>query len=312
MPHDRRLGDLETSEGLLRDLYVDLRRRLIEWSSLTHQTPQARMGYVGQHLVSVVTGYPGARSGARGHDLVLPQEAFAEIKTCYRVDQLGYCGKCGSPVANTEEDCPSCGSGEVVRKDDSKWLITIRNSAELDSLFDPTWYYLVLFDFDDFAEQLDINARIWRVDPRRPGFSQCMVDYYFNIKAKSASGAPFNLWPFSPKFYLMRPELIYWSKILESDDVETLVFPGRDVPRLDSVLPLERFAHARTIESSAVASVAKARGVAIDVSKGKRKVFEAFDAASRANGWDAGEVADELAIVTYGDKIAEHREWLPD
>ena len=46
------------------------------------------MGYVGQHLVSVVTGYPGGKSGARGYDLVKDDERHGEIKTCYRVDQV--------------------------------------------------------------------------------------------------------------------------------------------------------------------------------------------------------------------------------
>ena len=76
------LGTVQAAEGVLRDLYVDLRRKLRSWSEVTKQTPQARMGYVGQHLVSAVTGYPGGRSGARGRDLILPNGAHAEIKTC--------------------------------------------------------------------------------------------------------------------------------------------------------------------------------------------------------------------------------------
>lgn len=49
------------------------------------------MGYVGQHLVSVVTGYPGGKSGARGYDLVIDDERHGEIKTCYRVDRPHHC-----------------------------------------------------------------------------------------------------------------------------------------------------------------------------------------------------------------------------
>lgn len=63
------LGTIEASEALIKDLYIDLRAKVNAWSKITQQTPQARMGYVGQHLVSVVTGYPGGKSGARGYDL---------------------------------------------------------------------------------------------------------------------------------------------------------------------------------------------------------------------------------------------------
>lgn len=51
------LGTIEASEQLIYDLYIDLRKKANHWASITHQTAQARMGYVGQHLVSVVTGY---------------------------------------------------------------------------------------------------------------------------------------------------------------------------------------------------------------------------------------------------------------
>ena len=86
-----RLGDVRSSEKLLGDLYIDLRIRVNMWAAVTQQTSQARMGCVGQHLTSVATGFPGGKSGARGRDLVLPNGEYAEIKTCYRVDQLGQC-----------------------------------------------------------------------------------------------------------------------------------------------------------------------------------------------------------------------------
>ena len=57
------LGTVDASKQLIQDLYIDLRKKANQWASITHQTAQARMGYVGQHLVSVVTGYQGGRSG---------------------------------------------------------------------------------------------------------------------------------------------------------------------------------------------------------------------------------------------------------
>lgn len=44
------LGTIEASEALIKDLYIDLRAKVNAWSKITQQTPQARMGYVGQHL----------------------------------------------------------------------------------------------------------------------------------------------------------------------------------------------------------------------------------------------------------------------
>lgn len=106
------------------------------------------MGYVGQHLVSVVTGYPGGKSGARGYDLVIDDERHGEIKTCYRVDQLGSCNACGAVVSSLETECAVCGSTSINRKDDSKWLIAIRNNDEFAKLLDPYRYYFVLFEFE--------------------------------------------------------------------------------------------------------------------------------------------------------------------
>ena len=83
LPHYE-LGTAEASEALIKDLYIDLRAKVNAWSKITKQTPQARMGYIGQHLVSVVTGFPGGKSGARGYDLVMDNGHYGEIKTCYK------------------------------------------------------------------------------------------------------------------------------------------------------------------------------------------------------------------------------------
>ena len=196
------LGTVEASEQLIRDLYIDLRNAVNAWSKITHQTPQARMGYIGQHLVSVVTGYPGGKSGARGYDLVMDAGAYGEIKTCYRVDQLGKCGNCGAAVSSLERQCARCGSVNIIRKDDSKWLIGIRHDQEFSEILDPKRYYFVLFEYEDISDNDNdtIIASIWEVDPRCKGFAYCMIDYYLNIRAKSESSAPFDMWPYRIKF----------------------------------------------------------------------------------------------------------------
>ena len=167
---NRRLGDLASSEQLIQDLYIDLRRRINAWAATTKQTAQARMGYVGQHLVSIVTGYPGGRSGARGKDLIISEIEYGEIKTCYRVDQLGKCKECGSVVAAIEQQCPECHSANIQRNDDSKWLISIRNEDEYSLIIEPAAYFLVLFDFTDLNNPHTIRASIWEVKPEAPWF----------------------------------------------------------------------------------------------------------------------------------------------
>ncbi len=294
------------------------------------------MGYVGQHLTSVVTGYPGGRSGARGHDLELPGERYGEIKTCYRVDQLGACLRCAAPVSSVEYVCPRCGGTEIARKDDSKWLITIRNEDELKTLFDPVAYYLVLFDFsaaevearedaeagaaDDGDVEvvtdrpLDINARIWEVDPRHPGFALCMVDYRFNIQAKSTSGAPFNLWPYSLKFQLMKPLLIYHAVIRADDMIETLLFPRqRGTPERYPVMTFGamRGSH-KNLGNDKLRRFATEQGVAMPPSATRAQLLGSLQGAREARGWTNDWLSHQLAELIYRSGITDHNDALPE
>lgn len=255
-----KLGHVATSERLITELYIDLRRRVNAWASVTKQTAQARMGYVGQHLVSVVTGYPGGRSGARGQDLVISPTEYGEIKTCYRVDQLGRCNDCHTQVAAIEQECPSCGSDNIRRNDDSKWLISIRDVDEYATLLDPSVYYLVLFDFTDLHNPHTIRASIYEVNPLCPGFAYCLIDYYENIRSASRSKAPFNLWPFQMKFDMMRPTLIYRSYIAEDDTITTEQFPGRDSAKPPYRVDLTRYVRSKNLTSEKVSDFARRIG----------------------------------------------------
>lgn len=297
------LGDVESSEALIRELYVDLRRRINAWAAITKQTAQARMGYVGQHLVSIATGYPGGRSGARGKDLVISNTEYAEIKTCYRVDQLGACQDCGSVVASIEFECAGCGSPNIIRKDDSKWLISIRNADEYDRILEPKHYYLVLFEFTDIWTPDTIRASIWQVNPLSPGFAYAMLDYYGNIKAKSASGAPFNLWPYSLKFELMRPCLIYRSYIKSDDTITTEMFPGRDAPLEDTMIDLAEFSQARNLTPAKINVAAVSMGLpAIPIGAKKAMIASLMQQVQDA-GVSPGTLADALAYCLYRPDI---------
>ena len=305
------LGTRNTSERLLSDLYIDLRRRVNNWAAITKQTSQARMGYVGQHLVSVVTGYEGSRSGARGYDLVIGDEEYGEIKTCYRVDQLGKCNTCQSAVASTELRCPVCQSPDLERKDDSKWLITIKHTNEYSKIIDPRYYFLVLFDFLDLNNPDTIRASIWRVDPKSPGFAYCMIDYYENIRSKSQSKAPFNLWPFQLKFELMKPELIYRSYITSDDEITTEIFPG-DTPSIRDAIDLVSLSKSKNLDLTKIATFTEKLGYIGFTPRGKKKnTLSLVQSMIDRDEMDQDIVCDKLAESLYWADIVDRIEFLP-
>ena len=88
-------------EKLLMELVLEPRLKALEWSSITKQTPNMKIGYPGQHLASLITGIEGARTGARGDDL----RDGTEVKSCSRVDQLDTCSSCKNKVLRIESVC---------------------------------------------------------------------------------------------------------------------------------------------------------------------------------------------------------------
>ena len=305
------LGTVEASEHLICDLYIDLRRRVNSWASITHQTAQARMGYVGQHLVSTVTSYHGDRSGARGKDLNLPDDKYAEIKTCYRVDQLGKCKDCNARVASIELSCPKCGSDNLQRKGDSKWLIGIRHEEEFSSILEPEYYYLVLFEFTNLNSPDTIQSSIWKVEPNVPGFALCMIDYYKNIRAASKSKASFNLWPYKLKFDVMRPPLIYRSHITKNDDIITCLFPGRDKSCLHKLKPLREYSRSQNLKKEKVLQFAEYMGCPVNRYRNKAELLDEIQDFIDNTQPNPHTVADNLAKALYQSGIQHHTSALP-
>lgn len=304
------LGTIEASEALIKDLYIDLRTKVNAWSEITQQTPQARMGYIGQHLVSVVTGYPGGKSGARGYDLIISPSEHGEIKTCYRVDQLGSCNKCSAVVSSLETVCSACGSDDINRKDDSKWLISIRTDDEFAKILNPHVYYFVLFEYEDLSDtaQSNIIASIWEVNPKTKGFAYCMIDYYLNIK----DNAPFNMWPYMIKFALTNPKLIYRSKITAFGEICTEVFPTLGNECYDEIKPLPIYSSSKTITADHIKNLIKR----IDDSKrvtglNKKKLLEKLEELRQQQGITNLALCDMLAEEIYLPKIQPKRAQIP-
>lgn len=296
------LGTIEASEALIKDLYIDLRAKVNAWSKITQQTPQARMGYVGQHLVSVVTGYPGGKSGARGYDLVIDDERHGEIKTCYRVDQLGSCNACGAVVSSLETECAVCSSTSINRKDDSKWLKAIRNNDEFAKLLDPYRYYFVLFEFESIydSNNNDIIASIWEVDPKSKGFAYCMIDYYLNIRSQSTSKAPFHMWPHMLKFALTEPTLIYRSKITNDGNIITDVFPSKNNTYSDVLLPLSSYSGSTTISVANIKNVIKKYSPSARVNGlNKEKLLQLLEDIRKNNNITNADLCNKFADEIY-------------
>lgn len=304
------LGTIEASEALIKDLYIDLRKKVNIWSAITMQTPQARMGYIGQHLVSVVTGFPGGKSGARGYDLIMGENKYGEIKTCYRVDQLGSCNRCHNAVSSLETRCAICGSDDIARKNDSKWLISIRNDDEFAKTLKPEKYFFVLFEFAD-TEHNDIDAKIWEVDPKTKGFAYCMIDYYLNIRSHSPSKAAFNMWPHSLKFAITKPKLIYHSVIHNDDRIDTIIFPTNGNTQREPLEQLTNYSQARTITRSTINNIlSRLSGSRINMSK--RRGLERLQNLIDDNTLTNDDLCDLFAEEVYLSLILPVKHLIPD
>lgn len=205
--------NLKLIRELITDLIVKPRNSAIKWSKITNQTPNLKIGYPGQHLASLITGVKGTGTGARGDDL----EDGTEVKSCSRIDQLDTCIKCKSRVLRTQEICPNCGSSDIKRKNDSKWLFTIREQRDIDLLLNEVPRILLLlgdypnFDANDFSKLRFQSFEIWPKHKRHKNFCKIIKNYYNNIylenKKKNSEivPAPKNFWPYQFQFYMSNP-----------------------------------------------------------------------------------------------------------
>jgi len=202
---------------LLQELVLQPRLKALEWSKITKQTPNMKIGYPGQHLASLITGIEGARTGARGDDL----RDGSEVKSCSRVDQLDTCSACKNKVLRIEESCPHCGSDNIKRMDDSKWLFSIKSESELNLLTRQIdRVFLTIADYPNFMSKdfgiIRFQAfEIWVKNPRHRHFKTLMENYYNKIFLEhiklnaSKTPAPKNFWPFSYQFYLCNPVKVF-------------------------------------------------------------------------------------------------------
>lgn len=210
---------------LLEELVTGPRVKALQWSAITHQTPNLKIGYPGQHLASLITGVNGTRTGARGDDLV----DGTEIKSCSRVDQLDTCNDCKEKVLRIEDKCHSCGSVDIKRMADSKWLFSVKSEEELKLLVETIdRVLLIIADYPKFHENNFESIRmqafeIWVKSDRSARFKEIMTNYYQKIFLEhiklnpNKTPAPKNFWPYSFQFYQCAPVKVFSASIEDAN-----------------------------------------------------------------------------------------------
>ena len=210
-------------ENFINDVIITPRRSLRYWSNITNQTPAAKIGYIGQHLASLITGVRGTGSGARGDDLA----DTTEVKSCNKVDQADKCRCCGHRVMRYDVKCPNCGSEDIERKNDSKWLFSIRDEYELNQYKNLNRILLLLMDYpgflnNDFSDIMISAFEIYPKENRMNVFNQLIDNHYKNIyRPKADEGKktnPMNLHPWSFQFYKCNPILVFQCVITDIDN----------------------------------------------------------------------------------------------
>lgn len=245
-----KIGDnRQLIQELLTELVLEPRINALKWSNITHQTPNIKIGYPGQHLASLITGMQGQKTGARGDDL----EDGTEVKSCSRIDQMDKCKECKFPVARSETYCGECGSSNIDRKNDSKWLFTIRSDNDLKLLTEEVPRILLIlgdypnFDSEDY-ETLRFQAfEIWNNSSRYRKFKEIMTNYYYKIylpnkqKNPKKTPAPKNFWPYSYQFYLCNPICTFSCTVYQASHnpkikIDTYIEPSINRESLNSIL----------------------------------------------------------------------------
>lgn len=237
--------EIKDNERLIKQLLEELvlapRIKALAWSKITKQTPNMKIGYPGQHLASLITGVQGSRTGARGDDL----KDGSEVKSCSRVDQLDSCNDCGKKVLRIEELCPHCGSKNLKRMDDSKWLFSIKSEEELQLLTKGLdRVLLTIADYPFFSDNnFDVIRfqafEIWNNCLRHRNFEIIMRNYFYKIFLEhirinpKKTPAPKNFWPFSYQFYLCNPVKVFQATVVKANtrpeiNIDLLVPPDVD------------------------------------------------------------------------------------
>ena len=208
----------------IKQMLIMPRKAMYEWSKITNQTPNLKIGYPGQHLASLILGMKGNATGARGEDIC----DGSEVKSCSKVDQSDKCKNCHENVLRSENFCRNCGSADIKRNNDSKWLIPVRSDDELRMLLEETpRFVFIITDYPEFYNNNfdDIRIRafeVWVQSERCKNFRILMENYYSYIYKEhirinpNKTPAPKNIFPDMFPFYMCNPIKIFDCSIKNS------------------------------------------------------------------------------------------------
>lgn len=123
------------AKSFIEDAVIGQYRQLVRWQHITGQSAQIDSGYLGQHLVSLVSGVPGRGRGSRGKGADLSDGSEIKIaSTLGGVDKPRWNNKLNTPLAVATY---------------------LQNPA----------IYFGLFDTLEKGEDFPVRVRVWKVEP---------------------------------------------------------------------------------------------------------------------------------------------------
>lgn len=144
------------AKSFIENVVLAQYHQLTGWQKVTHHTAQLDSGYLGQHLVSLISGTPGRGAGSRGkgHELV----DGSEIKTASALGGI----------------------------DQPRWNHSSFGKAKnVDAYLKSKFIYFVLFDTTMRYEEFPLRLRVWRV---APGSDSAFVHVVRNWATETTSG----------------------------------------------------------------------------------------------------------------------------
>lgn len=125
------------AKSFIENVVLAQYHQLTEWQKVTRQTAQLDSGYLGQHLVSLISGTPGRGAGSRGR---------------------------GDDLIDTSEIKSASALGGI---DQPRWNHSnFKSKDKIDDYLSSKFVYFVLFDTAKRYEEFPLRLRVWRVKPK--------------------------------------------------------------------------------------------------------------------------------------------------
>lgn len=141
---------LALAKQFIESVIFNQYRQLVSWKSVTGQSSQIDSGYLGQQLVSILTGIPGCGTRGKGKDL----EDGSEVKTASTLSGV---------------DIP-------------RWNNSLKTQKKVKEFLDFPAIFFVLFDTPKKDQSFPLRVRIWKVCPKTDSVFSNVVDKWAEKK----------------------------------------------------------------------------------------------------------------------------------